>query len=114
MLVYMDLGNLSVKDRLKLLVESLDGAEKTNEALSKCENGDEMLDVLLGASSKLELGLTKEDLLKTPPIRDWIWWKNKEALVTLGSGTPRHQQDNSSKTRWDFWTISIFKIFRKR
>ena len=20
----------------------------------------------------------------TPPIRDWVWWKNKEAIVTIG------------------------------
>jgi len=28
--------------------------------------------------------------------------------VNLGEGTLRHQQDVSSKTRWDPWTISSF------
>jgi hypothetical protein len=28
--------------------------------------------------------LTREQLRNTPPIRDWVWWKNKEALVTIG------------------------------
>jgi hypothetical protein len=39
------------------------------------------------------LGLTRADLLSTPPIRDWIWWKNKEALLTIGDAKPRYQQD---------------------
>ena len=47
-------------------------------------NGEEMLDVLLDASMKLRLGLTREQLRNTPPIRDWVWWKNKNALVTIG------------------------------
>ncbi len=104
---------MTVKRKVTFLVESLDGAEKTNEALSRCEDGEAMLEVLLGASSKLGLGLTRDDLMKTPPIRDWIWWKNKEALVTLGSGTPRHQQDSSGKTRWDSWSIRLFSWFGK-
>jgi len=44
-----------------------------------------MLDVLLGASQKLGLGLTREQLSNTPPIRDWVWWKNKEAPITIGN-----------------------------
>jgi hypothetical protein len=52
-----------------------------------------MVDVLVDASRKLGLGLTREDLLNTPPIRDWIWWKNKEALLTIGDNVPRYQQD---------------------
>ncbi len=107
----MDPKTLPVNKRVQILVEALDGAEKTNEALSSCDNGDEMIEVLYGASLNLNLGLTREDLMKTPPIRDWIWWKNKEALVTLGSGTPRHQQDSSSKTRWDSWSIRLFNWF---
>ena len=110
----MDSKKLPVIERISLLVEALDGAEKTNEALSRCLDGDSMLDVLLDASSKLGLGLSREDLEKTPPIRDWIWWKNKQSLVTLGDGTLRHQQDISSKTRWDAWSIGLFKFFRRK
>ena len=81
----MDPRSLSPFRRVALLVRAaLDGAKKTNEALSRCSDGEEMLEVLLGASQKLKLGLTREELRNTPPIRDWVWWKNKEALVTIG------------------------------
>ena len=80
----MDPRSLSVARRVALLVQALDGAKKTNEALARCSNGEEMLDVLLGASQKLGLGLTREQLSNTPPIRDWVWWKNKEAPITIG------------------------------
>ena len=110
----MDTRNQPIKERVKLLVNALDGSEKLNEALSRCEDGEAMLKVLLDTSLDLKLGLSRDDLLKTPPIRDWIWWKNKQALVTLGTGTLRHQQDSSSKTRWDSWTIAFFKFFGKR
>lgn len=90
----LDLRQLPVIKRVQLLVNALDGAEKTNEALSKCSDGEQMVAVLLGASSKLGLALTRKDLMETPPIRDWIWWKNKEALVTIGDNKPRYKQDN--------------------
>ena len=112
--ICMDPKTLPASEKVKLLVKALDGAEKTNEALSRCENGDAMIDVLLGVSEKLNLGLSREDLTKTPPIRDWIWWKNKQALVTLGKGTLRHQQDSASKTRWDRWTLDLFDFFKRR
>ena len=113
-LIFMDPSTMSVPEKVKLLVESIDGAQKTNEALSRCSDGDAMVEILLGAAGKLKLGLTREDLVKTPPIRDWIWWKNKEALVTLGKGTLRHQQDSAYKTRWDSWTLDIFDLFRMK
>lgn len=81
----MDPRSLPVARRVALLVQALDGAKKTNEALARCSNGEEMLDVLLGASQKLGLGLTREQLSNTPPIRDWVWWKNKEAPITIGN-----------------------------
>ena len=82
----MDPRSLSPARRVQLLAQALlDGAKKTNEALARCTDGEEMLDVLLGASQKLGLGLTREQLRNTPPIRDWVWWKNKEALVTIGN-----------------------------
>ena len=90
----MDPRTLPVIRRVQLLVDALDGAEKTNEALSNCTDGEQMIDVLLGASSKLGLALTRQDLMDPPPIRDWIWWKNKEALLTIGDSKPRYKQDS--------------------
>ncbi len=110
----MDVKLLPVNKKVKLLVNALDGAEKINEALSKCEDGEAMLDVLMNVSFNLRLGLSRTDLIKTPSIRDWICWKNKQALITLGEGTLRHQQDISNKTRWDSWTISGFRFFRMK
>ena len=95
----MDLKNLPLNERVKLLVDSLDGDTETNNALSSCLDGDSMIDILLGTSSKLGLGLTKEEFLQTPPIRDWIWWKNKGAPLTLGEGVLRYQQDKESQSR---------------
>ena len=108
----MDSRNLPVKERLKLLVDSLDGDEATNEKLSRCQDSETMLDILLEASTRLGLDLTRDDLRKNPPIRDWVWWKNKEALVNLGDSNLRYQGDSSGKTRWDSWTISFFKFLR--
>ncbi len=108
----MENRNLPLKERLKLLVDSLDGAEETNEALSNCRDAEAMLDILLNVSSQLKLDLTRQDLKENPPIRDWIWWKNKEALVNLGDENLRYQGDSSGKTRWDPWTISFFKFLR--
>jgi hypothetical protein len=88
-----DPRTLSVGQRVAILVKALDGAKRTNEALANCSNGDQMVEVLLNASSKLGLGLSRSDLTRTPPIRDWIWWKNKEALLTIGDAKPRYQQD---------------------
>ncbi len=81
----VDPRSLPVARRVSLLVNALDGAQRTNEALAACADGEEILDVLLGASMKLRLGLTREQLRDTPPIRDWVWWKNKEAIVTIGN-----------------------------
>ncbi|MHA3960689.1 hypothetical protein [Synechococcus sp. LTW-G] len=91
----VDPRSLSVGRRVEILVKALDGAKRTNEALAKCANGDEMVEVLLNASSKLGLGLTQAELTRTPPIRDWIWWKNKEAVLTIGDAKPRYQQDGA-------------------
>ena len=88
-----DPRTLSVGQRVSILVKALDGAKRTNEALANCSNGDQMVEVLLDASRKLGLGLTRAELTRTPPFRDWIWWKNKEALLTIGDAKPRYQQD---------------------
>ena len=89
----MDPATLPVGQRVALLLKALNGAKRTNEALARCVDGDGMVEVLLDASRKLGLGLTRRDLLETPPIRDWIWWKNKEALLTIGDNRPLYQQD---------------------
>ncbi len=108
----MSFRNLSVKERIKLLVDTLDGDKRVNERLSESENADVMLDILVEFSNSMDLELNRDDLRKNPPTRDWIWWKNKEALVKLGDDSLRYQQDRSSKTRWDSWTISFFKFIR--
>jgi len=89
----IDPKTLPVGQRISLLVKALDGARRTNEALAQCGDGEAMLDVLLDASAKLGLGLTREQMRDTPPIRDWVWWKNKEAVFTVGDDKPRYQQD---------------------
>ena len=93
----VDPRTLSVGQRVAILVKALDGAKRTNEALAKCTNGDQMVEVLLDASRKLGLGLTRAELVRTPPIRDWLWWKNKEALLTIGDAKPRYQDGDQGK-----------------
>jgi hypothetical protein len=95
-----DLKSLPVVQRVNALVGALNGAKRTNEALANCSNGEQMLDVLLDASAKLGLGLTREQLANTPPIRDWVWWKNKEAVFTIGDAKPRYQQDTQKPKRF--------------
>jgi len=94
-----ELRALPAVQRIRLLVKALDGAKRTNEALAQCSDGEAMLDVLLDASAKLGLGLSRNELANTPPIRDWIWWKNKQALLTIGDNKPRYQQDGGQGER---------------
>ena len=89
----MQPNQLPVPQQIALLVKALDGAKRTNEALANCRNGDEMVDILLGASAKLGLSLTRRDLMETPPIRDWIWFRNNDPLLTVGDSKPRYQQN---------------------
>ena len=89
----MQPNKLPGPQQIALLVKALDGAKRTNEALANCKNGDEMVEVLLGASAKLGLSLTRRDLLNTPPIRDWIWFRNNDPLLTVGDSKPRYQQN---------------------
>jgi len=97
----MNPASLSVGQRVNALVKALNGAKRTNEALARCRNGEEMLDVLLDASARLGLGLSRQQLADTPPIRDWVWWKNKEALLTIGDNRPRYKQDGQQSTDGD-------------
>ncbi len=93
------LRSLPVVQRVRMLVKALDGARRTNEALAQCSSGEAMLDVLLDASAKLGLGLSRQQLADTPPIRDWVWWKNKQAMLTIGDNKPRYQQDGGQGRR---------------
>ena len=90
----MNRQSLPVAQRIALLVQALDGAEKTNQALANCADGEAMVDILLGASAKLGLGLTRRDLMETPPIRDWIWFKSNDPLVTVGDAKPRYRRES--------------------
>ena len=58
-----------------------------------------MLEILLKKCTKMNLSITRDDYLKTPPIRDLVWWKNKDAPLTLGEGILRYQQDSKSQSR---------------
>ena len=93
----MNLSSLPVQQRIALLVKALDGAEKTNRALANCVDADAMVEILLGASAKLGLGLTRRDLTETPPIRDWIWFKNNDPLITVGDDKPRYRREQPSE-----------------
>jgi hypothetical protein len=97
----MDLQSLPVSQRINALVKALNGARRTNEALARCSNGEEMLDVLLDASAKLGLGLSREQLANTPPIRDWVWWKNKDRYQQDG-GQGRQPQPEGEAPRRKF------------
>ena len=95
----MNPSSLPVQQRIALLVQALDGAQKTNKALATCADGDAMVDILLGASAKLGLGLTRRDLTETPPIRDWIWFKNNDPLVTVGDAKARYRRETPEKPK---------------
>ena len=43
----MNLRSLPVSQRIDLLVQALDGAEKTNRALATCADGDAMVELSL-------------------------------------------------------------------
>lgn len=95
----MNPSSLPVQQRIALLVKALNGAENTNKALATCTDGDAMVDILLGASAKLGLRLTRRDLTETPPIRDWIWFKNNDPLITVGDAKPRYRRETPVKAK---------------
>jgi len=95
----MNPSSLPVQQRIALLVKALDGAKKTNRALATCADGDAMVEILLGASAKLGLGLTRRDLTETAPIRDWIWFKNNDPLITVGDAKPRYRRETPEKPK---------------
>lgn len=62
----MNPASLPVPQKVQALVKALNGAKRTNEALARCRDGEAMIEVLVDASRKLGLGLSREDLLATP------------------------------------------------
>ena len=50
----VDPRSLPVARRVSLLVSALDGAQRTNEALAACADGEEMLDVLSGSIDEIK------------------------------------------------------------
>ena len=50
--------------------------------------------------------------MTTAPIRDWIWYKDGGALLTVGDGIPRYQQDkNSANLRYIGGGLLIALLF---
>jgi len=107
----MNPSSLPVPQRIALLVKALDGAEKTNRALANCADADAMVEILLGASAKLGLGLTRRDLTETPPIRDWIWFKSNDPLITVGDAKPRYRREQPSQPKPDAPRRRFFGLF---
>tara|TARA_Y100001968_G_C19428510_1_gene755733 strand:+ start:2006 stop:2326 length:321 start_codon:yes stop_codon:yes gene_type:complete len=103
-------SELSKSKKMQILLSEINGNKSINESLSKCPDSESMIEILLNISSKLKIGLSRNDLTTTPPIRDWIWWKNKEAIITIGSGKPRYQQDSISKvSKFNKFISSLFQ-----
>ena len=88
-----DYSHLSVQQKISALVRGIEGDERWNKALAQAADAEAMLDLLQSASSKLKLGLTRKDLARTPPLRDWLWFKRNKPLITIGDALPRYQQD---------------------
>ena len=92
---------MSVKEKVDLLLKALDGAESTNQALANCDDVEEMMNLLLVEADKNGLDLTKDDLMKTPPIRDWIWFAhqlNECVSKLLGSAFNNRSTSPSAMT----------------
>ncbi|TGG82410.1 MAG: hypothetical protein ERJ67_03245 [Aphanocapsa feldmannii 277cV] len=94
-----DYSSYSVAQRVKALVRGLNGDKRWNEALARAADGEMMLDLLVQCSDRIGLGLSRRELAETPPLRDWIWFKNNDPLFTVGDKLPRHQQDARQRPR---------------
>ncbi|MFZ4565659.1 MAG: hypothetical protein ACOYMY_04285 [Prochlorococcaceae cyanobacterium] len=87
-----DWSRLPVSQRVRALVRGIEGHARWNEALAKAPTADAMLDLLVSASDRLGLGLSRADLARTPPLRDWLWFKTNKPLLTIGDDLPRYRQ----------------------
>jgi hypothetical protein len=87
-----DWSRMTVGQRVRALVRGIEGHARWNEALAKAPTADAMLDLLVSASDRLGLGLTRAELASTPPLRDWLWFKTNKPLLTIGDELPRYRQ----------------------
>ncbi len=78
-------GQYSSAQKVRALVKGIQGHQRWNEALAKAPDKEAMLDLLQQASDKIGLGLSRQELAETPPLRDWIWFKSNSPLFTIGS-----------------------------
>ena len=74
----------STRQKINALVRGISGHQRWNEALARAKDADAMLDVLMQASDRIGLKLSRQQLATTAPIRDWIWFKRNSPLFTIG------------------------------
>ncbi len=75
----------SPPQKVRALVKGIQGHRRWNEALAKAPDRETMLDLLQQASDKIGLGLSRQELTETPPLRDWLWFKKNSPLFTVGN-----------------------------
>lgn len=78
-------GQYSSAQKVRALVKGIQGHKHWNEALAKASDREAMLDLLQQASDKIGLGLSRQELAETPPLRDWLWFKKNSPLFMIGS-----------------------------
>ena len=88
----MDFSGYTAAQKISALVRGIEGDKRWNTALAKAPTADAMLDLLESASNKLKLGLSRQALASTPPLRDWLWFKKNKPLFTIGDELPRYRQ----------------------
>ena len=75
----------SSAQKARALVKGIQGHKRWNEALAKASDREAMLDLLQQASDKIGLGMSRQELAETPPLRDWLWFKKNSPLLTIGN-----------------------------
>ena len=88
----VDFSGYTAAQKISALVRGIEGDKRWNTALAKAPTADAMLDLLESASNKLKLGLSRQELASTPPLRDWLWFKKNKPLFTIGDELPRYRQ----------------------
>jgi hypothetical protein len=88
----VDFSGYTAAQKINALVRGIEGDKRWNTALGKAPTAEAMLDLLESASNKLKLGLSRQELATTPPLRDWLWFKKNKPLFTIGDELPRYRQ----------------------
>lgn len=88
----VDFSGYTAAQKISALVRGIEGDKRWNTALAKAPTAEAMLDLLESASNKLKLGLSRQELASTPPLRDWLWFKKNKPLFTIGDELPRYRQ----------------------